>query len=373
VSRLRLLALEPFHGGSHRAFLDGWTSGSRHDWAVLGLPPRAWKWRMRHAAVTFAERAARRVEEGERWAGLLATSLLDLAAFRGLAPDQAARLPAILYFHENQLTYPVRREEERDLHFAYTHFTACLAAQAVWFNSAYHRDAFLAALDAWLARMPDFSHRERLTEIRARCEVHPPGVDVLERGEPPPPGRPLTILWAARWEHDKNPEDFFAALASLRESGRRFRLHVVGERFRECPDVFDQAASTFREEIVTWGHVASREDYEAVLRDADVVVSTARQENLGLAVIEAVLAGCYPLLPDRLAYPEVVGEWTGHLYDGTPEGLAARLADLAERLDRGEALPSAGELRHDLVRRYGWPALRPRLDAAVEAVLRGRG
>ena len=37
---MRILALEPYYGGSHQAFLDGWTAHSRHAFTVLGLP--AW-------------------------------------------------------------------------------------------------------------------------------------------------------------------------------------------------------------------------------------------------------------------------------------------------------------------------------------------
>jgi len=36
------------------AFLDGWSSGSRHEWIIPGLPAHQWKWRMRHSSVTLA-------------------------------------------------------------------------------------------------------------------------------------------------------------------------------------------------------------------------------------------------------------------------------------------------------------------------------
>ena len=44
---LRILALEPYYGGSHRAFLDGLAARSRHAWTVLSMPARKWKWRIR--------------------------------------------------------------------------------------------------------------------------------------------------------------------------------------------------------------------------------------------------------------------------------------------------------------------------------------
>ena len=49
-----------------------------------------------------------------------------------------------------------------------------------------------------------------------------------------------------------------------------------------------------------------RADYVKTLRRADWVLSTARHEFYGIAVAEALLAGCLPWLPDRLSYPELV-------------------------------------------------------------------
>ena len=177
-----VLALEPYYGGSHQAFLDGWSARSRHEWAVLSLPGHNWKWRMRHAPVTFAEQLADANARRRRWDVLFCSDMLDLSAFRGLAPPPLRCLPAVAYFHENQLTYPVRRDEPRDVHFALTNMTTALAAEAVWFNSAYHRDAFLDALKQLLRRMPDHRPVWAVERVRARSSIHPPGPD----GSPSP-------------------------------------------------------------------------------------------------------------------------------------------------------------------------------------------
>ena len=55
-----------------------------------------------------------------------------------------------------------------------------------------------------------------------------------------------------------------------------------------------------------FGYVPSRSDYINLLKQGSIAVSTAIQENFGMSVIEAVLAGCVPLLPDRLSYPEIL-------------------------------------------------------------------
>jgi glycosyltransferase involved in cell wall biosynthesis len=185
---------------------------------------------------------------------------------------------------------------------------------------------------------------------------------------------PLRILWAARWEHDKNPEDFFRALEILRWRSVEFRLSVIGEQFRETPEIFMRARQEFADRIDRWGYQDSRAEYEAALAEADVFVSTARHEFFGLCAVEAALAGAIPLLPNRLAYPEIFGlgqneDADRFFYDGSPEALAERLADLAAFVAQGRSLvDQTGELGERL-RRFEWPNLVPALDEAVEKLV----
>ena len=298
--------------------------------------------------------------------------MLNLAEFLGLATKCIRDLPRIVYFHENQLTYPVRCASERDYQFAMTNMTSALAADAVWFNSAFHRDSFLQALEALLSRMPDYEPLEALQRIADKSEVHPPGISPLPRRQARIAG-PMRILWAARWEHDKNPDDFFDAIGLLKDRSIPFRISVIGEQFRDVPEVFARARRQFADHIDRWGYQQTRADYEAALLEADVFVSTATHEFFGLSAVEASLAGAYPLVPTRLAYPEVFGpsanESAGDFfYDGTVTDLAAKLADLATRIeDSGSLLGPTDELRTRL-RRLEWPSLAPVLDEATERI-----
>lgn len=370
AARRRILVLEPYFGGSHQAFLEGWSNASRHKWTILQLPAHKWKWRMRHAAVTFAEQVRQRAERGQRWDVLWCSDMLNLAEFRGLAPAPVRDLPTVIYFHENQLTYPVRFENERDYQFVMTNATSALAADAVWFNSSFHRDSFLTALYTFLKRMPDHQPTDICQRIGPKTRICPPGVhQMAERGARRP--GPLRILWAARWEHDKNPDDFFEALGILKRRGTAFRVSVIGEQFREKPRVFAEAQRILADHIDRWGYQESRAQYEAAVREADVFVSTAHHEFFGLSAIEATLAGAYPLLPRRLAYPEIFGlekddAAARYFYDGPPEVLADRLAHLAASVAAGSSLYDETEpLRHCLMR-FEWPHLAPALDRAIE-------
>ncbi len=367
---MRILALEPYFGGSHRAFLDGWRAHSRHEFKVLGLPARTWKWRMRHAAVTFAEQARELCQAGQRWDAVFCSDMLNLAEFRGLCPAAVAALPTVAYFHENQLTYPVRKGDERDFHFGYTNFTTCLAADEIWFNSDFHRNDFLNALSAALQRMPDYQEPEQVARIDAKSKIQPPGIEAFSARTPRQPG-PLRILWAARWEHDKNPTDFFLALDALRASGIDFRVSVIGEQFREVPAVFAEYEKILAGCIDRWGFQSSREEYRAALLEADIFVSTANHEFFGIAAAEAIAAGCLPLLPNRLAYPELLAaleNCQAYLYDGSVCDLVEHLTRCNHLMQRGFATAEAIEPLRRSMDHLHWKRRATEMDAAMESV-----
>lgn len=374
---MRILALEPYYGGSHKAFIDAWRKRSKHDWTLLTLPPFKWKWRMRHSAITFAEQVKALSADSRQWDILFCSDMLNLAEFSALAPPAISVLPSIVYFHENQLTYPVRFESERDYQFVLTNMTTALAADSVWFNSAFHRDSFLDALAKFLKRMPDYQPLESVNQIRAKSQVHPQGIEPINRNNDPKnnanePQTPiLRILWAARWEHDKNPEDFFEALKILKNRNIKFKISVIGPQFRDIPQVFGWAEKYFADEIENWGYQAKRADYEAVLKQSDIVVSTAAHEFFGVSIVEAVGAGVYPVLPKRLSYPEIFSLADGEkveefFYDGGVNTLADKLTELAKRAEKGDLWAENSEKGIRMVRRFEWDNLAAVLDRAVE-------
>ncbi len=368
---MNILALEPYYGGSHRAFLDGWGERSGHSWRTLTLPDHHWKWRMRHSAITFAGQVR---EHGSFGADVVfASDMLDVAAFRSLAPGSIGRLPFVLYFHENQLTYPDERRSEADFHFAFTNLTSALAADEVWFNSNYHRRQFLDGMREFLARMPDYVPVDAVDAVEAKSCVHSQGVAVFSaRGERRP--GPLRVLWSARWEADKNPETFFEALNELHQRGVAFELSVVGGGCGPTtPAVFAAAQEKLVSHITQWGYVEDRSAYERVLLDADVVVSTAIHEFFGIAIAEAAAGGAFPIVPDRLAYPELLRDAGAagrerFFYDGSVAELVARLAAAADRVEQGLLWNGMPELGVKAVSRYGWDRTAAKLDEAIGCV-----
>jgi glycosyltransferase involved in cell wall biosynthesis len=368
---MKILALESYYGGSHKAFIDDFSQASNHDWTILTLPAHKWKWRMRHSAITFAQQVSELVKKGRSWDVLFCSDMLNLAEFVALCPAEVAGLPRVMYFHENQLTYPVRVEDERDYQFAMTNLTSALAAGAVWFNSQFHMDSFLEALAKLLKSMPDHQPLEVCEKIRAKSSVRPPGIAEFPMATQKKSG-PMRILWSARWEHDKNPEFFFEAIEILKAGDVEFRLSVIGQSFRDKPEVFEKAYRSFNEQIDFWGYQDSREEYGHVLNQADVIVSTANHEFFGISVVEAIAAGAYPLLPNRLSYPEILG--LGRIkgaeqffYDGSAQGLADKLIQLAARIEKGLLWP-ANVTPSNLTGCFKWQNLANSYDRALEQI-----
>lgn len=366
---MRILALEPFYGGSHKSFLDGWQKHSQHEFTVLGLPAYKWKWRMRHSAITFASQLHEPAYRDRSWDVLWCSDMLNVAEFIGLAPAAIRDLPRAVYFHENQLTYPVREEKDRDLHFAFSNFITAVAANEVWFNSQFHLNDFCSALEKYLLRMPDYQSTEEVELIRTKSKVQYPGIAPLRKRGPRKPG-PLRICWNARWEHDKNPEDFFDAIRELKRRGVAFRLIVLGESFRNSPAIFHSARQEFNAEIEHWGYAKMRKEYEQWLSRADTVVSTANHEFFGIGVVEAMAAGAIPLLPDRLAYPEVLSQIDASvsiadfLYDGSVEQLVSRLQSLSESINSANWADLAQRFQNG-ARYFEWNKRALHMDAAI--------
>jgi len=358
---LQILAIEPYYGGSHKLFLDGLIRASRHDWSLLSMPARKWKWRMRGSALSFARQLDRPFDV------LFANDFLDLATLVALAPDRLTTVPKAVYFHENQITYPVLHESERDYQYGFTNITTCLAADRVFFNSEFHRREFLQAVEALLKRMPDFVPDSVAEQIAARSAALPLGVDLHSLDvDPPPRNGEALIVWNHRWEYDKNPEDFFAAIGDLADDGLPFRLAVAGESFRQVPVIFDVARRRLSSRIDHFGYLESRADYARLLHSADIAVSTARHEFFGISAIEAIYCGCYPLFPNKLTYPELLPSehHARHLY-ADRDDLMARLTEAVNDLEATRQV----SLRH-VAERHDWSARIGDFDDALEALAR---
>jgi glycosyltransferase involved in cell wall biosynthesis len=125
--------------------------------------------------------------------------------------------------------------------------------------------------------------------------------------------------------------------------------------------------SELGERIVHSGYVASRCDYARWLWRSHILPVTSNQDFFGGSVLEAMYCGCFPILPRRLAYPELIpeGRYSECFYEDFEE--------LAEKLD--EAVCNFASLEtqdlREAARRHDWRDMAPIYDRRFEAVCGG--
>lgn len=315
----RILAINAFDGGSHRWFLTGLATASRHAWTVIPGKPVHWKWRMRSSALQMAESTRKHIAKHGHPDLLFCTDMLDLPSFRGLLNDSTfASIPVLNYFHESQWTYPTAATgRQADHHFGYTNLLSAIAANACVFNSRFHQDTFLEASESFVRRMPDSKSVHDWSALKAKCHVIMPGIEFRnEKSSSRSPDfdkehlRIPVIGWVSRWENDKRPDQFLRLLEMLRERDRPFRLVLLGARPTDRNGASNanlvKIQQCCADQILHDGFAVSADAYWRWLGEIDYVVSTADHEFFGIAIAEAMHAGAIPIVPDRLSYQELV-------------------------------------------------------------------
>jgi glycosyltransferase involved in cell wall biosynthesis len=324
---------------------------------------------MQGGAVTLARKARALTERPDL---ILASDMLNLPAFLSLSDARVSSVPVAFYCHENQLTYPLQPGEKRDLHYGFINFVSALRADAVFFNSAYHRAAFFDELPRMLKHFPDYNELWAVDALRAKSQVLPLGLNLarFDRHRPAKvTARRPWILWNHRWEYDKDPETFFRAVYALKQEGWNFGLVLLGESFRNQPAEFLTARERLPDQIVQFGYVEEAATYARLLWQADIVVSTALHEFFGAAIIEACYCNCVPILPRRLSYPGLIPEayHDACLYDDF-DGLLAQLRQALRHVEETRSF----SLRQEIAR-FDWQQMAPAYDSILEKVVEEEG
>lgn len=304
---MEVVLLEPYFTGSHKSWALGLQQHSSYNIQIHQLSGNYWKWRMHGGAVELAQQLDFTPDL------ILATSMLDFATYLGLTKTRSSKSKTGIYFHENQLCYPWSPTDrdvvnKRDNHYSFINYTSALAADKVFFNSLYHKEAFIAALPKFLNQFPDYKGLNNVKQIEAKSQVLHLGMDLKKFDAHKHDEREKygTILWNHRWEYDKNPEQFFKVLYELDGRGIKFNIIILGENFAQQPAVFEEARTHFGERILHFGYADDFDEYAHLLWKADLLPVTSNQDFFGGSVVEAMYCNCVPLLPKRLAYGEHV-------------------------------------------------------------------
>jgi uncharacterized protein DUF3524 len=314
--QLAILALEPFYGGVRKAMLETVIRHSRHHWTLLKLPPRRMERRLAAAAQWFAEQLSR------HWVGktdlLFTSEALNLADFTRLLPDLAQK-PSVVYFHANQLPDPPPGKiTARDI----VNLATAQAATELWFNTAYHMDNFAHRASNLIAGNQELSNRNPLPEIFAKSRLMPPPIDLYVGSDGAAAPAAAAVQRARQMifveTRDTDMKLLNAGLQTLLDRGEKFQLVTVGP-------VKELSAQFARTALPEWDDFA----HSSAMFQTDVFLSARREAALDHYAVRAVMARCWPVVPDEGFYREIIPQNLQErcLYDGTPDGLASCIQD----------------------------------------------
>lgn len=359
---MKILIVEPFFTGSHKQWACGFQQHSQHDVEILSLPGRHWKWRMYGGAVALAEEFKKQTFQPDL---ILASDMLDLATFVALCKNRISNIPLVVYFHENQITYPWSPTDKdidlkRNNQYGFINYTSALVANHVFFNSDYHLDSFIESLPGFLKQFPDHRSLETIDQIREKSNVLFLGMDLgsFDKYKKKEENELPILLWNHRWEYDKRPDAFYKGLQFLKKEGLDFQLILLGERYKNSPKVFSEIEIHFQKELIHVGYAEGFEAYAKWLWMADILPVTGVQDFFGGSVVEAIYCNALPLLPKRLAYPEhIPAEWHNIVFYNSEDEFRQKLKNLVLEFSQ-----SKNQALSDFVGRYDWSILAPVYD-----------
>ena len=300
----RIVLVEAFYGGSHKKWALGLQKHSQHNIEIISLPDQNWKWRMHGGAIEMAKKVNALKYKPDL---ILCTDMMDLALFKSLIKIECK---IFLYFHENQLTYPWFEQREdisrkSDLNYAFINYSSALVADRVFFNSNYHQTIFLEAIEGFLKILPEPRNIETIDVIRKKSKCLYVGIDFKDHSEHQIDSKPI-ILWNHRWEYDKNPTLFFDSLLELKKENIDFGLIVLGEQSTQENEKIHRLQKELKANTIHWGYVSNEQEYQNLLSKCNIAPITSIQDFFGISLIESCHAGLYPIIPNRLAFPETI-------------------------------------------------------------------
>ena len=183
------------------------------------------------------------------------------------------------------------------------------------FNSAFNRDTCREGVRQLAKRLPEGLPAQLFTKLDAAGVA---GARISRRQlfsrTALPTDSPMEIVWNHRWEYDKGIELLAHIIEQVKQTGLRYRFHIVGQQFRHRPEAFEEIDRHLNEISAhfdmprgNFGYIEDTDRYQALLTSCHVVLSTAKHDFQGspysrLAWPDARLL-CRMLWPIRSTYP----------------------------------------------------------------------
>ena len=164
------------------------------------------------------------------------------------------------------------------------------------------------------------------------------------------------LLFLSRLHPKKNLLQFLRVLILLKTE-LDFIVAGTGESQYESECRQLVSASGYDHCVKFVGHVTGM-DKKSLLKHADIFVLPSLSESQGIAVLEAVVSGCYPLVGKDVAMADVLSEHGyGRIHDYSDDSIATALRGA---LSEAESLANREHFAGLFLRRYSWNVILPK-------------
>jgi glycosyltransferase involved in cell wall biosynthesis len=358
--KLNVLYFEPLYiSGSHEQIARGYIGHSRHNVSFIGRPVLTnWMDNVLYGSKVLASCVNPSTTDLD---GIIATEMSSYGHASTMCQLLwSQKLFLVLLYLEHEFAWPQSSDAKTVLAVLpmLTLASTAVANKAI-FQSKYSFQSFIDGAKKIVTPA-------EVDKIEAKSQIVTAGVDfaALEKHRVEKNNEIPTILFNHRSDYDKNWPQFLDAVSVLHSEGMKFDLILTGSPDEKGLEKLNDQIVGLQDHIKHVGYVESREEYAKLLWESDIVCSTAIQECFGISVVEAMSCDCFPILPNRLTYPELIpSEYHGrHLFNSFDE--------LVQML-RG-AIANHATLKQASLRRYmekfDWSIVAPQLDNIIESV-----
>lgn len=128
------------------------------------------------------------------------------------------------------------------------------------------------------------------------------------------------VVFSSRWDKEKNPDFFLQVALEVLKSRQDIEFVVCtgAEKIRSNNDALlhylRYCVSEYPDNIILRENL-SKEEYYIELCKSKIQMNTADQDWVSFTLLEATLAGCYPIYPYFRSFPETFEYQPGFMYE----------------------------------------------------------
>jgi glycosyltransferase involved in cell wall biosynthesis len=360
VDKLRVLYFEPLYiGGSHELQARGFLDHTRHNVSFVGRPILTnWLDNYFYGPKVLTSFVKSSIPDLN---AIIATDMSSYGHASTICQLLGSEeIPLIINFLEHDFAWP-QSQDRKNVAAAIPMLTlaSTKVANKILFQTKYSYQSLMDGARKIVVQA-------EVEKIEAKCQIVPAGVDfaAIEKHRAEKQNEIPTILFNHRCDYDKNWPQFLDAVSVLNSEGVKFDLILTGSPNEKVPEELNDRIAGLKDHVKHVGYVESREEYAKLLWQSDIVCSTSLQECFGISVVEAVYCDCFPILPNRLSYPELIPSehHDQHLFNSFDELVQLLRVAIANH----KTLKDASLHRH--VEKFDWSIVAPQIDDVIESV-----